>query len=280
MRHDEHTTLAKSAIFKNQRMILQTRNLTLQYPGKLLCSNLSLTISPGECWAILGQNGCGKTTLIHTLAGLRHIDSANEPSVMAGGRAPQTWSRRELARNLGIMLQEEPGEFWGNVYEYVLLGRYPHVQNIFGWKDADRDAAIQAIERMELTGLAHRSLSTLSGGERQRARIALLLAQSPQYYLLDEPLQHLDLRHQLLVMTLFSKLSRQGNALMMVLHDVNLAGRFCDHVLMLFDNGRTIIGSAKEVLNRPNLEALYQCNMNEFVAGHSRHFVPETMPGV
>ena len=280
MRNDEHTTLANSAIFKNQWMILQTRNLTLQYPGKLLCSNLSLTISPGECWAILGQNGCGKTTLIHTLAGLRHIDSEHEPSVMMGERAPQTWSRRELARTLGIMLQEEPGEFWGNVYEYVLLGRYPHVQNIFGWKEADRDAAIEAIERMELTGLAHRSLSTLSGGERQRARIALLLAQSPQYYLLDEPLQHLDLRHQLLVMTLFSELARQGNALMMVLHDVNLAGRFCDHVLMLFDNGRTIIGSAKEVLNRPNLEALYQCNMNEFVAGHSRHFVPETMPGV
>jgi len=272
--------MANSAIFKNQWMILQTRNLTLQYPGKILCRNLSLTINLGECWAILGQNGCGKTTLIHTLAGLHHTDSGNESSVMVGGKAPQTWSRRELARNLGIMLQEEPGEFWGNVYEYVLLGRHPHVENMFGWEGVDQDIAIQAIERMELTGLAHRSLGTLSGGERQRARIALLLAQSPQCYLLDEPLQHLDLRHQLLVMTLFSELARQGNALMMVLHDVNWASRFCDHVLMLFDNGRTIIGSAKEILNRPNLEALYQCNMKEFVAGHARHFVPETMPRV
>ena len=261
-------------------MILQTRNLTLQYPGKILCRNLNLTINPGECWAILGQNGCGKTTLIHTLGGLRHADSGNESSVMVAGKAPQTWSRRELARNLGILLQEEPGEFWGNVYEYVLLGRYPHVENMFGWEDIDRDIAIRAIERMELTGLAHRSLGTLSGGERQRARIALLLAQSPQCYLLDEPLQHLDLRHQLLAMTLFGELARQGNALMMVLHDVGWASRFCDRVLMLFDNGRAITGSVKEILNQSNLESLYQCNMKEFVVGGARHFVPNTMPRV
>ncbi len=261
-------------------MILQTRNLTLQYPGKILCRNLNLTINPGECWAILGQNGCGKTTLVHALAGLHHNPDGNESSVSVGGKAPHTWARRELARKLGIMLQEEPGEFWGNVYEYVLLGRHPHAGNIFGWENVDRDIAIQAIERMELTGLAHRPLGTLSGGERQRARIALLLAQSPQCYLLDEPLQHLDLRHQLLVMTLFSGLARQGNALLMVLHDVNWACRFCDHVLMLFDNGRTIAGSTEEILNRPNLEALYQCDMKELVAGHARHFVPETMPGV
>lgn len=261
-------------------MILQTRNLTLQYPGKILCRNLNLTINPGECWAILGQNGCGKTTLIHTLGGLRHADGGNESSVMVAGKTPPTWSRRELARNLGILLQEEPGEFWGNVYEYVLLGRYPHVENMFGWNAIDQDIAIRAIERMELTGLAHRSLGTLSGGERQRARIALLLAQSPQCYLLDEPLQHLDLRHQLLAMTLFGELARQGNALMMVLHDVGWASRFCDHVLMLFDNGRTITGSANEILNQTNLELLYQCNMKEFIVGRARHFVPDTMPRV
>ena len=261
-------------------MILQTRNLTLQYPGKILCRNLSLTVNPGECWAILGQNGCGKTTLIHTMGGLHHANGGSESSVLVAGKAPQIWSRRELARHLGIMLQEEPGEFWGNVCEYVLLGRYPHVKSMFGWEIVDQNIAMQAIERMELTSLAHRPLATLSGGERQRARIALLLTQSPQCYLLDEPLQHLDLRHQLLAMTLFSELARQGSALLMVLHDVGWASRFCDHVLMLFDNGRTIAGTAEEMLNRPNLEALYQCNMKEFVVGRARHFVPETMPGV
>lgn len=260
--------------------MLQTQNLTLEYPGKMLCRNLNLTVNSGECWAILGQNGCGKTTLIHALGGLHQSNDDREPSVLVDGVAPQAWSQRVLARNLGIMLQEEPGEFWGNVHEYVLLGRYPHVKNMFGWQGADHEIAAAAIERMGLTGLAHRSLTTLSGGERQRARIALVLAQSPQCYLLDEPLQHLDLRHQLFAMTIFSELAKQGKALVMVLHDVGWASRFCDHILMLFDNGHVITGSADEVLNQDNLEALYQCNMTEYFIGSVRHFVPETMPSV
>ncbi|MDN5835896.1 MAG: ABC transporter ATP-binding protein [Nitrosospira sp.] len=261
-------------------MILQARNLTLQYPDKILCRNLNLTVNPGECWAVLGQNGCGKTTLIHALGGLHHGNGGSESSVTVAGKAPPIWPRRELARHLGIMLQEEPGEFWGSVYEYVSLGRYPHVKSLFGRESVDHDIALQAIERMELTRLAHRPLVTLSGGERQRARIALLLTQSPQCYLLDEPLRHLDLRHQLLAMTLFNELAGQGGALIMVLHDVGWASRFCDHVLMLFAGGRVITGTTEEMLTRPNLEALYQCNMKEFVVERVRHFVPETMPGV
>src|SRR5678815_3503916 len=100
-------------------MVLQIRNLNLRYPDKILCQNLSLVINSGECWAILGQNGCGKTTLIHALAGLSQINRKDEPQVMVAGKTPQAWSQRELARILGVMLQEEPGEFWGNVHEYV-----------------------------------------------------------------------------------------------------------------------------------------------------------------
>jgi len=261
-------------------MMLQTKNLTLQYPGKLLCRDLNLTVNPGECWAILGQNGCGKTTLIHALGGLRPTDSGGAASVTVAGKAPQDWSRREFACKLGIMLQEESGEFWGNVQEYVLLGRHPHVRNLFGWEAADQDIALQAIDRMELTALAQRPLVTLSGGERQRARIALLLAQSPQYYLLDEPLQHLDLRHQLFAMTLFRELAMQGSAVMMVLHDITWASRYCDHVLMLFDNGRTLAGSTEEILSRSNLETLYQCSLEESGTGSARHFVPGMATGV
>jgi iron complex transport system ATP-binding protein len=270
-------------------MILQTRNLTLQYPGKMLCRDLNLTINPGDCWAILGQNGCGKTTLIHAMGGLNHAnhaghgdrgDSGNGASVTLAGKASQAWSHRELARNLGILLQDEPGEFWGNVYEYVLLGRHPHVDSMFGWQAVDHEIAIQAMERMELTDLASRPLITLSGGERQRARIALLLAQSPQCYLLDEPLQHLDLRHQLSTMMLFKELAGQGKSLVMVLHDIGWASRFCNHALMLFGNGRAITGTMEKVLNRNNLQALYQCNIGEFVTGSERHFFLETVPSV
>ncbi|NOQ49054.1 MAG: ATP-binding cassette domain-containing protein [Nitrosomonadaceae bacterium] len=245
-------------------MILQTKNLTLQYPGKLLCRDLNLTINSGECWAVLGQNGCGKTTLIHVLGGLRSADGVSTNSVTVAGKAPLTWPRRELARKLGIMLQEEPGEFWGNVSEYVLLGRYPHVKNLFGWESVDHDIAIQAMQRMELTNFSQRSLDTLSGGERQRVRIALLLAQSPQCYLLDEPLQHLDLRHQLFAMMLFKELATQGSTVMIVLHDIAWVSRYCDHVLMLFENGHVLAGSVEELLTRDNLEELYQCSLDEF----------------
>lgn len=265
---------------QDRHVRLEARNLTLQYPGKVLCRNLDLTISPGECWAILGQNGAGKTTLIHALGGLSQTKHSGDSAVLLGGKPTRDWSRRELARNLGILLQEEPGEFWGDVYEYVLLGRYPHAGHSFGWQAIGDEAADRAIARMDLGSVSDRSFVTLSGGERQRARLALLLAQSPQCYLLDEPLQHLDLRHQLAVMTLLTELARKGRSLVMVLHDIGWASQFCDHVLMLFDNGHTLAGKTQELLNRHNLEALYQCDIMELTAGPVRHFIPETMPGV
>jgi iron complex transport system ATP-binding protein len=261
-------------------MILQTDNLTLEYPGKLLCRNLSLTIHAGECWAILGQNGCGKTTLLHALGGLHCVGAGEPSSIMVAGKASRAWDRRDLARYLGILLQEETGDFWGNVYEYVLLGRHPHLNNMFGFRDVDYEMTIRAMERMELMGVAKRSLVTLSGGERQRARIALLLAQSPQCLLLDEPLQHLDLRHQVGVMALFRELARQGKALVMVLHDIGWASHFCDHVLMLFDDGHTIAGPVETVLKRDNLEALYRCGMTELPMGRRCHFMPDLTPSV
>src|SRR3954452_24248753 len=255
-------------------MIIQTDNLTLGYPGQMLCRGLSVTMNAGECWAILGKNGCGKTTLLNALAGLQQLKDGAKAGVRVGGRPPHAWPPRKLARNLGVLLQEEPGEFWGNVGEYVLLGRHPHLKSLFGWHAADHEIAMQALERMELTDMAHRPLSTLSGGERQRARIALLLAQSPSGYILDEPLQNLDLRHQLATLALFQGLARQGGTVVMVLHDLSWASRFCDHILMLFENGSVIAGPTEEVLNRINLEALYDCAMHEIRVGGVRHFVP------
>ena len=261
-------------------MILQTSDLTLEYPGKLLCRNLSFTVYPGQCWAILGQNGCGKSTLLHALAGLNWGCGASGASITLSGKAARAWTRRDLARYLGVLLQEEPGDFWSTVYEYVLLGRHPHSGSLFGFLALDHEMAMQAIERMELSSLAERPLVTLSGGERQRARIALLLAQSPQCLLLDEPLQYLDLRHQVSTMALFRELAIRGKAVVMVLHDLGWASHFCDHVLMLFNDGRTIAGPTAAVLNRDNLEALYQCRINELPVGSGRHFMPDVTPSV
>jgi iron complex transport system ATP-binding protein len=149
---------------------------------------------------------------------------------------------------------------------------------MFGWQAPDREIARQALERMELTEIAHRPLATLSGGERQRSRIGQLLAQSPSCYLLDEPLQYLDLRHQLATLALFHELAVQGRTVVMVLHDANWAVQFCSHVLLLLGDGSTLAGPAEKVLNRTNLEVLYHCPIQEIGTGSTSHFIPADAP--
>lgn len=251
--------------------MLQTQNLTVTIGGKTICRELNVTIRAGECWGVLGQNGAGKTTLLRTLAGLH---TAQSGMVSWQDAALQSYPRRDLAQHLALLPQGESGEFWGSVLEYVLLGRFPHRTLLFGYSAQDEEIARQALARVELTELAQRPLNSLSGGECQRAAIAQALAQQAQCYLLDEPLQHLDLRHQVQAMNVFTQLRGQGSALVMVLHDLLWAQRCCDHVLLQFPDGQVLHGAADELLTCTHLEALYQCPLRELVMGGERCFVP------
>ncbi|MBI2312049.1 MAG: ABC transporter ATP-binding protein [Betaproteobacteria bacterium] len=252
--------------------MLEARALTLEVPGRVLCRDLAFAVKPGECWGILGNNGSGKTTLVQALGGLRTPASGG---VSLEGRSIEDFGRRELARRMGVLLQEEAHGFWGNVMEYVLLGRHPHARTVFGWMPEDKEAALAALERLDLAGIAYRSLNTLSGGERQRVRIAQLLAQAPEFLLLDEPLQHLDLRHQLEAMELLRELAAgEGKALVMVLHETLWAGHYCDHLVLLHDGGRAVSGPAADLFTHASLEALYGCALAEVGGGGLRHFVP------
>ena len=252
-------------------MMLQARNLTVAIGGKVICRELNFVIRPGECWGVLGQNGAGKTTLLRTLAGL-HLPQSG--TVSWHGAVLQSYPRRDLARHLAVLLQSEGGEFWGSVLEYVLLGRFPHRASLFGYSAGDEAIVRQAMEQMELLELAQRPLNTLSGGERQRAAIAQALAQQAQCYLLDEPLQHLDLRHQAQAMRVVTQLKEQGGALLMVLHDILWAQRCCDHLLLQFADGQLLHGAAQDMLTRAHLEALYQCPLRELEVEGERCFVP------
>jgi iron complex transport system ATP-binding protein len=252
--------------------MLSCRNLTLRVPGRVLCSALSFTIEPGQLWAILGRNGSGKTTLIHTLAGLQ--DHANG-AVQFDGTALASRTSRQRAREIGVLLQQEDAEFWGSVREYVLLGRFPHARSWFGWRREDEESAIAALQKVELTEFIERRFPTLSGGERQRARIAQLLAQTPRIFLLDEPLQHLDLKHQARTLALLRDLARnEARGIAMVLHDALWPGRFCSHALLLHDDGNALAGPARDVLTRANLERLYGCGLEELTHAEGRYFVP------
>lgn len=239
--------------------MLRAENLTLSVPGKTLCRDLSLTLRPGECWAILGCNGSGKTTLLHVLSGLA---APAVGRVMLDGTLLADIPRFELARRCGVLLQDEAAGYWGTVADYVLLGRFPHSSGAAD--EEDQQLAREALQRVHMAACATRRLATLSGGERQRVRIAQLLAQAPRLYCLDEPLQHLDLRHQAQTMELFRDLARSANraayrAVVMVLHEPWWAARYCSHALLLFDDGTAMAGEASAVLTRDNLEKLYGC---------------------
>ena len=251
---------------------LSCENLALSVPGRTLCRGVSFTIAPGEMWAVLGRNGSGKTTLLHTLAGLRHQEDGR---VRLNGRPVNSRAERERAQEIGLLLQHEEGRFWGSVREYVLLGRFPHASPWSGWGSEDEEAARAALDAVALAALAGRRFETLSGGERQRARIAQLVAQSPHFYRLDEPLQHLDLNHQVRTLALFRRLARRterGSA--MGLHDALWPGRYCTHALLLQDDGEARAGPARDMLTRDNLERLYGCRLTELGDGEGSYFVP------
>ena len=250
--------------------MLHAEGLNLTVPGKVLCRDLNIEIKPGECWGILGRNGSGKTTLLHALSGLRAPDAGR---VSWAGKPLSDYPRRELARQIGVLPQDEGHEFWGTALEYVLLGRYPHSRG-FGLTDGDEEAARAALQQVGMAEMAQRTLITLSGGERQRVRIAMLLAQAPQHYCLDEPLQHLDLGHQMETLRRLQRLAvEEGRAVLMVLHETLWAGRYCDHILMLYDEGRVLAGSAAELMTLKNLEELYQCGLREIETEGGSYFL-------
>jgi iron complex transport system ATP-binding protein len=255
--------------------LLEARALTVAIGGKTICRDLSLRLDTGDCWALLGLNGAGKTTLIHTLAGVR---PAQGGSVWLQGSALTALRRRDIARVLGLLPQDSFDAFDTTVRESVLVGRHPHLPRWSWWQwesASDEAVADEVLAAVELTELAARRVSTLSGGERERLGIATVLAQQPRVFLLDEPTSHLDTHRQLSLLALFAHKSKaEACTVLMSLHDANLAARFCNHVLLLFDDGSFSAGPAAEVLQAETLSRLYRHAMREVDAGDARLFVP------
>ena len=252
--------------------MMQVKNLSLAVPGKPLCNKLSMEIQACQCWAILGANGAGKSSLLHALSGAM---PASGGEVLLFDKPLFSYNARQRARHIGILFQEYQHAFYGTVWEYVLLGRYPHTSFTGKLTQQELESAELAMASLGLRGFIERRFQTLSGGERQRARIAQLLVQAPQLFFLDEPLQHLDLRHQQLVLERLKALAHSAQkAVVMVLHDALLAGRYCDHVLLLYEEGRVLLGPSKNMLTAAHLQELYQCPISEVSLPGGNFFVP------
>jgi iron complex transport system ATP-binding protein len=236
--------------------MLETRALQVTIGDTAVCRDLDLTINAGERWCILGCNGAGKTTLLLTLAGLRPPQAGR---IALQQQALSALPRRQIARQVGILFQDQTDAFPASVLDTVLTGRHPWLGPLQWEGAADLQKARTALQAVGLAGIEQRSVTTLSGGERRRLGIATLLTQDPQLLLLDEPTNHLDIHHQIRTLQLVSDLAADGNrALLLVMHDLNLAARYCNRFLLLFGAGETAQGNAAEVLTRPNLERLYQ----------------------
>ena len=255
--------------------LLEARLLRVDIGGHGVCSNLDWRVEAGESWAILGRNGVGKSTLLATLAGFR-LQQAGLLSI-AGQALPNAGlgaNLRAMARVRGYLSQHQFDPFASTVLETVLVGRHPHLGR-WDWESAnDRRIAEAALHELDLDGLAEREVQTLSGGERQRLAVAQLLTQEPQLFLLDEPLTHLDLSHQVAVMEMFVRRAAQGNAFVAVLHDPGFAARYCDRALLLFGDGEWLAGPTADVINATNLTRLYGHPLRELCADGHRWFVP------
>lgn len=236
------------------KKLLECEQLDIVVADRCLVHHLDIALCAGQMTCLLGENGTGKTSTLHTLAGLLPIPSGQ---VRVAGKPLDQWQRRGLARKLGLLMQDNEDAFPASVLETALIGRHPHL-GLFAWESTqDVSLAESALAELGLGGLENRSVETLSGGERRRLAIATLWIQDTDILLLDEPITHLDPRHQLQILRQLRQLADQGKTVLASLHDVNLAKRFFDHALLLSGDGNWQSGPTREVLNADNLQRIF-----------------------
>lgn len=233
--------------------MIKINGLSFCYHHRDVLQNVNLNILPGEIVAIIGPNGSGKSTLLRCM---NRVLQPPKGTISIFGKGINEIRLRELSKLIGYVPQHESSSLSFTVYETVLMGRRPHI----GWHVADRDLGVvdETLRHLQLEQHRDKRLDELSGGEKQRVLIARAMAQEPSVLLLDEPTSNLDPKHQLEVFELLSNLSRtQGISIVCAIHDLHLAGRFADKIVML-RQGRIIAqGPPQEVMTAESLEDVY-----------------------
>jgi len=251
---------------------LVCQSLDVSIAGQAVCNDLDLELAGGQFWGLLGPNGIGKTTLLKCMAGLTLPDAG---TVLLQNEAIEKLPRRVIARLLGMLQQHTVYVFDASVLETALTGRHPHLSYWQREGADDKQKALEEIRAVDLAGFEARSVTGLSGGEARRLAFASLMIQEPAILLLDEPTNHLDMKHQVRIMNRIDKqVKEERRSALTALHDVNLAARYCSHILMLFGNGEWRAGPADELLTGDLLEKLYQCHVETVETSSGRRFLP------
>ncbi|WP_276850135.1 Fe(3+) dicitrate ABC transporter ATP-binding protein FecE [Enterobacter oligotrophicus] len=230
-------------------MRLRTENLTVSYGAQTVLDGLSLALPAGKITALLGPNGCGKSTLLNCFSRLLAPQSG---TVWLDQNPIKGLSARQLARRLALLPQHHLTPEGITVRELVSYGRSPWL-SLWGRLSVEDNARVNvAMHQTQTQHLAERRLTELSGGQRQRAFLAMVLAQDTPVVLLDEPTTYLDINHQVELMRLMGELKAQGKTVVAVLHDLNQASRYCDHLVVLA-NGRVMAQGTPEAVMQPAL---------------------------
>lgn len=241
--------------------LLETKGVMFEYsPGRPVLCGASIVAGAGQLTCLLGPNGSGKTTLLRCLLGQL---VPREGEILLDSKPVDDYSPRALARRMAYVPQFPRSAFAFTAWELVLMGRFAHT----GWLGAagrqDREVALEAMKMTDTSDLAERTLDELSGGESQRVMIARALAQQPAVMLLDEPTSHLDIKNQLLIYRMMQRLAHDWEmAVVCVSHDVNLAGRFADRLVLMRDGAVIADGPGSEVIRRDVLRKVYDVEVD------------------
>ncbi|HKP69317.1 MAG TPA: ABC transporter ATP-binding protein [Pyrinomonadaceae bacterium] len=235
--------------------MLEVRNISVRFGDREVLHDVSLKVAAGETIALLGPNGAGKTTLLRSLNGTVPLEMGE---ILLDEKLLSERSRREIARNIAVVAQENETKFPITVTEFVLAGRFARGA-AFGWETSvDIEASRKALVDCDLGGFGERLMNELSGGERQRVVLARALAAETRILLLDEPTANLDLAHQALMFNLVRERCRDaGVAAVVITHDLNLAAEFADRVLLLKNGQLVATGSPDRVLDTANIREVY-----------------------
>ena len=238
-----------------QSHTLEAEGVTLAYGDRVVVDALDLAVPPGRITAIVGANACGKSTVLRALSRLLAPSAGR---VVLDGKDVQRLPTKQVARTLGLLPQSPIAPEGIAVADLVARGRHPHQGLLARWTAADDEAVAEALELTDTTALADRAVDELSGGQRQRAWIAMALAQRTDILLLDEPTTFLDISHQVDVLDLLTDLNRRrGTTVVMVLHDLNLAARYADHLIAVSKGGVHAAGDPGDVLTSEVVEHVF-----------------------